>query len=562
MRLSMLQKLLIGFLVIALIAGCAGTMFYLSLNRVHQSFSNILDRHVMVKSYADNLKYYATAQNGNLNAYMLTKDTFYKSEFTRTNIQIDEMFTQMKGLLLEQEMLSQLEYTIKLNKQYKDKAEGLLALPKEQVESTIKDAKTGILPLGGIIVRFAQQISDRQDQLMIEERTVNEKTVNDIRRLVVIISSINFVLALVIGFLIWRMISRPIRLLSGAARSISTGDLTIPAVQVKQQDEIGQLAQSFNQMKLNLQQLVVEINSGAREVIVVSKEVSAGAEQTGDAAEQVTQIMINLSESAEQQVQSVERSLQAVYDIDSDIRRIDGSSQKAMEVAGNALDKVVEGDREICRVMRQMETIQTKMNKLEDIMSSMRTRSNEIEEINKVISTIATQTNLLSLNATIEAARAGEHGRGFSVVTTEIRKLSQQTNDSAGRVTELANAIQSETMYAVQSVEEMVIEVSKGIGASAAVSELFNGIKLEIDDTTARIRDVTESLDHLSKHSNSIVQSMEQISGISDSIASGTQSVSSYTEEQLAFLQENAAHASSLYTMAENLHRTVHQFKV
>ncbi len=272
--------------------------------------------------------------------------------------------------------------------------------------------------------------------------------------------------------------------------------------------------------------------------------------------------MTHLSESTENQVQSVESSLQAVYDMASDIRRIDQSSQHAMGIAGNALEKAVEGDREINGITNQMETIQKLMSQLEHTMQTLRARSREIDDINKVISSIATQTNLLSLNAGIEAARAGEHGRGFAVITSEIRKLSQQTNDSAGRVTELVTGIQTETMFAVQSVEEMVVEVSRGINASTAVGDLFGGIRDLVQDTTEQIRDVSESLRHLSNHSETIVQSVEQISGFSETIATGTQSVTAVTEEQLAFLQQNTAHANTLYAMAEKLHRTVHQFRV
>ncbi|MUG70140.1 methyl-accepting chemotaxis protein [Paenibacillus validus] len=562
MRISILQKLLAGFLVIAVIAGCAGTMYYLSLNRIDQSLSNILDRHAVMKSYADNLKYYATTQNGNLNAYLLTKDAFFKTDFSNTNARMDELFAQMKSALADPAMLEQLEYTIKLNKQYKEKVDRIFGLPKDQLESAVQEAKTGILPLGVVIVKFAGQLSDKQDQLMNAEKAASQTVITDIRRLVISVSVINLVLALIIGYFISRMISKPLRQLSETAKSISGGDLAIADVQATRRDELGQLAEAFNQMKNNLHHLVVEINRGAGEVIAVSKEVSEGTEQTGKAAEHVAEIMTHLSESTENQVQSVESSLQAVYDMASDIRRIDQSSQHAMGIAGNALEKAVEGDREINGITNQMETIQKLMSQLEHTMQTLRARSREIDDINKVISSIATQTNLLSLNAGIEAARAGEHGRGFAVITSEIRKLSQQTNDSAGRVTELVTGIQTETMFAVQSVEEMVVEVSRGINASTAVGDLFGGIRDLVQDTTEQIRDVSESLRHLSNHSEKIVQSVEQISGFSETIATGTQSVTAVTEEQLAFLQQNTAHANTLYAMAEKLHRTVHQFRV
>jgi methyl-accepting chemotaxis protein len=171
-------------------------------------------------------------------------------------------------------------------------------------------------------------------------------------------------------------------------------------------------------------------------------------------------------------------------------------------------------------------------------------------------------TNLLSLNAAIEAARADEHGRGFSVVTSEIRKLSNQTNESAQCITELISNIQMETKHAVDSIEEMSRELFKGIGASREVSELFGDIKLLVNDTTNRIREVSAATQRLSVYSKQIVQSMEQVSGISGMVASGTQNVTAATEEQLAFLQQNAAHAQTLSAMAEKLQASVCQFKL
>lgn len=562
MKITILQKLYAGFLSIAIIAGVAGGLYYLSLNKVHHSFLNILDRQVQLKACADNLKFYATSQNGSLNAYLVTKDPFYKSELLHTNSLMNELFLQTKALLQDVGLKEQLDYSIKLNKQYKEKVEQIFEAPTEQIEGAGQEVRTGVIPLGGVIVKFAEQLSKQQDQLMNEEKEANQKTVTKIQWMVIVISVINFMMALFIGFIISRMISKPLGLLSGAARAISAGDLTFDSVRVNQRDELGQLANTFNQMIENLRNLVTQINESTQEVITLSREVSMGTEQTGCAAEQVTEIMMKLSGSSEKQVQYVEHSLQAIYEMSSGIQKIDNSSQQVMTVAIQALEKAMAGDREIGRVMNQMNTIQLMTNKLEAVMQSMRTRSNEIEEINKVISVIASQTNLLALNAAIEAARAGNQGRGFAVVTAEIRKLSTQTDESAQLVTELVSKIQSETMHAGASVEEMVVEVSKGIIASHSVSELFGGIKLLVNDTTNQIREVSSSSQQLTAYSKQIVQSMEQISSLSGTIASGTQNVTSVTEEQLAFLQQNSAHANTLFSMAEKLQASIHKFKV
>ncbi len=222
----------------------------------------------------------------------------------------------------------------------------------------------------------------------------------------------------------------------------------------------------------------------------------------------------------------------------------------------------LKGEQEIQRVTVQMQAIQTRMGQIEQVIRSLGKRSEEIEEINNAISSIATQTNLLSLNAAIEAARAGEHGRGFAVVTSEIRKLSNETNESAVRIRNLVQAIQSETGKAGQSVHDMVEEVHQGTAAAGSVNELFHTIKQLTDRTTQQIGSVTDELQHLNGNSGKVVQSMEYISTTTGNIASGTESVSAAAEEQLAFLEQSAAHTATLHHMAEKLQQAVARFKL
>lgn len=562
MRLSILHKLLAGFLAIALIAGCAGVIYIMSLQQIQQSMSTILDRYVTLKSQADNLKFYATTQNGYMQTYMLSRDSYYGSQLLSTNDQTTKLLNEMKSLVVSKEDTAQLDYMLKMNEYYKTHAQELFNLPPAQVDQSYLDVITSVIPVGSIIVKFAQQFSDQQDALMTAAKDENTQKIAHVRQLAIAISIINFALAIIIGIFISRLISKPLQKLSKAAKSISTGDLNIEDVNVKQKDELGELAVSFNSMKNNLRHLVHEINDNASQVITISKDVASGTSETGKAAEHVADIMSDLSSSTQDQVKIVEGGLQTVYDVNKDIQQIDQSSQQAMSVAQQAQSQALLGNQEIVHVMNQMDQIHQRMSKLEVIISSLNKRSGEIEEINNAISSIAAQTGLLSLNAAIEAARAGEHGRGFAVVTSEIRKLSNETNESVDRVRALVNAIQSETKGATESVENMVKEVSQGIAAAHSVGNLFNTIKSLTDHTTSEIKEVTDSIHHLSEHSQKIVKSMENISSLTDHVASNTESVSAATEEQLAFLEESTAHTATLHSMAEKLQNTVLQFRL
>lgn len=209
---------------------------------------------------------------------MITKDKFYKNEQLNTQSLMDELFLKTKTILHDKGLMEQLDYSIKLNKQYMEKAGQIFDAPKEQIEASIQEARTEVIPLGGVIVKFAQQLSQMQDQLMNEEKKTNQNTVANIQLIVLIIGVINFILALCIGFIMSRIISKPIGLLSHATKSISEGNLAIDILHVKQRDELGNLALSFNQMAENLRILVRQINESTKEVMINSSEVSAGSD--------------------------------------------------------------------------------------------------------------------------------------------------------------------------------------------------------------------------------------------------------------------------------------------
>src|SRR5690606_34190453 len=116
-------------------------------------------------------------------------------------------------------------------------------------------------------------------------------------------------------------------------------------------------------------------------------------------------------------------------------------------------------------------------------------QSAEIENITKVITDITDQTNLLALNAAIEAARAGEHGKGFAVVADEVRKLAEQSKNSASQIAGLTSTIQEDTREVEESVNATVQNVDQGVIYLQNAQVSFNHIVGSITDMTAQIQE-------------------------------------------------------------------------
>ncbi|MDT3427030.1 methyl-accepting chemotaxis protein [Paenibacillus forsythiae] len=563
MRISIVHKLLAGFLVVAIISGCAGVSYIQSMRKVQGSVTEVLEHHVLLKGMADNLKFYAISQNSSLQSYLLNQDTFYHTNLQLDNSQTDKLLEEMSPMLGDQpESRKAVDLMKSMNRYYSEKAEALFGLPQESVEGAFLKAKTDLMLMGDAIVHYAQQLSDEQNREMLAVKTEMERTNEDAVRLTMAIGIAVFVLAVGIGLYIARMISRPIRLLSSAAQSISEGNLAGDPLVLKQKDELGVLAEAFNRMQDNLRIIVTEINESTEQLITISGEVAAGTEETSRAAEHMASVMSDLASTSSSRVEATENGQEAVMAVHDDIRGIDRNSQAAMNVARQAQEKAVAGEQGLANAVRQMNMIRQRMEAIERTMSSLEKRSAEIEEMNNVISSIGVQTNLLSLNAAIEAARAGEQGRGFAVVTTEIRKLANETNASADKVKALVQAIQSDTRQVGLSVREMNDEVAQGVQTTSSVSELFDQIKRLTDSTTSEIQEVTEALHNLSGHSGMIVHTMDRISEMTRTVEESTDSVGAVTEQQLACMEQNLAHTTTLHEMSAKLRQTVLHFKL
>ncbi|MGG3921768.1 methyl-accepting chemotaxis protein, partial [Geobacillus thermodenitrificans] len=202
------------------------------------------------------------------------------------------------------------------------------------------------------------------------------------------------------------------------------------------------------------------------------------------------------------------------------------------------------------------------VEQLAEVIKGLGRRSEQIGSIIEAIRNIAAQTNLLALNAAIEAARAGEHGRGFAVVADEVRKLAEQSAESARQIAELIAAIQEETAHAVQSMESVVNEVTAGTGVIRTSGETFSQIRAAVDEVAKQIRDVSASVSEMAASSEQIVRSVQLVADVAESTSAGTQEVSAATEEQLASMEEISASAASLSKMADDLQAIVRKFSL
>lgn len=296
---------------------------------------------------------------------------------------------------------------------------------------------------------------------------------------VLILVSSLFVIA--VSSVISKRISDPVMKLSDAAGRVSSGDLTV-AVEAKGEDEIGQLARSFNSMVGNLSMLVSSINksvgqitSASSEILAATQQQAAGAREQSAAVSETTAASKELSKSAEQVGDSIKRVL---------------------EVATHAL--------------AGMAKIKGAIGKTGQIITSLNEKSQKIGKITEVIDDVADQTNLLAVNAAIEAARAGEQGRGFTVVADEIRKLADSTAKSTKDITALIEVIQHEMSNAIMSMETSVVSVDEEAKLSQESAERSEEIAMSATQQISGSRQIAEAMSNVDEAMKQIAVSAQQ----------------------------------------------------
>ncbi|SDD04265.1 methyl-accepting chemotaxis protein [Paenibacillus sp. CF095] len=371
-----------------------------------------------------------------------------------------------------------------------------------------------------------------------------------------------FLAAVFIAFFIASIISRPIKKMNEAAMAIANGDLTGETIVLKNKDELGTLAASFNTMSGNLRSMIESVSMTSEQVAASSEELLASAEQNTQASEQISQTVEELAVGTSDQVDIVKRSSQAMNEMALGSEQIAELAQSVSVSAVDAANQSSEGNMIIQQAVEQMGSVRNSIASLTELVTGLGERSAEIGTITEVINNIARQTNLLALNAAIEAARAGEHGRGFAVVAGEVRKLAEESSTSAQRITDLVQLIQKDTDHAVQAVKVNSSETEAGIEMVTAAGQAFEQISDAVNKVAGEIQEVSAGSEEMSASTTEVVGYVSQISNIAGEAAGGVHNVSAATQQQLASMEEIASSAGSLSKMAEELQEQINKFKV
>lgn len=389
--------------------------------------------------------------------------------------------------------------------------------------------------------------------------------VNRLTAIINIISIFFILTGIGLTVFIARNISQPIKAASDYLNVMSTGDFTadISKKLLARQDEIGSLANSLVKTQIsmrammksvvdecvNVEQMLSEINKdmfslneSIEDISATTEELSAGIEETAASSEEMNATSLEVEKAIESVASKAQEGAATVSQVSKMSEEMKDSAisskQEALDIYGRTkvdLQKAIEQSKAVY----------------------------QINELSNAILAITSQTNLLALNASIEAARAGEAGKGFAVVANEIRKLADNSKNSATRIQEVTdevlnvvNNLSSSSMEIMEFIDKKVLNDYENL---VQKSEHYNELSKVISDIVLDFSSVSEEL--LASMQN-MVDAINQISTSANEEASGASNIAQRTEAIVNKAENVVKLSNKSNEKSEALIKLVKQFKI
>lgn len=437
--------------------------------------------------------------------------------------------------------------------------------PREgETESSPKRAYSKAFEPFGWVLGTGNYTDDIDDDVLDVKNEFSSYESNS-RMAIIGIAVVMEVILISVLTLITISIVKPLKKSLAHIEEIAQGDFSKEFEQdlLKRKDDFGQLADSLEKMRSEMNELIGEVKLEALEITGMVQEIDKSLQALDDQIENVSATTEELAAGMEETAASSEEINAMSHEIESAAKSIAERSQDGANEADEIRERAVKIKKDTDENDRRTRSIHEEINEsltkaLDDIKVV-----DQINVLAKSIMDITGQTNLLALNASIEAARAGEAGKGFAVVADEIRVLAEQSKAAVAHIQEVTvnvtAAVENLANDAERLLEFVGNDVVESLGGFAEMANSYNSDAANVDSL---VTDFSASSEQLLASINGV---MDAISDVSKTATEGATGTTDIAEKVGIVVQETEAikqKAETTYHSAEKLQKNVERFIV